>query len=144
VVSSDDDEKPKPPSSVGFSQAKKNPRPEFESKVRVIPQLLADDEDDLSIGAQLARAKKIRDVARKKKYIVPDNEVNFIQDLFLPPIDKWDPAYKSAVTSLPIPFNCWVDEPPELNDYMIPGLRKHGKQVRPGEPLTRLDHLLVE
>jgi hypothetical protein len=25
-----------------------------------------------------------------------------------------------------------VDEPPEMNDYMLPGLRKHGKQNRPG------------
>jgi hypothetical protein len=129
---------------VGFSQTKKKPKPEFKSKARVIRQILADDPDDLSIDAQLARAQKIRKVAKKKQYIVPDNEVNFIQELFLPPINKWDPAYKSTVTSLPILFNSWVDEPPELNNFMLPGLRKHGKQVRPGEPLTRLDHVLVE
>ncbi len=98
----------------------------------------------MSIEAQLARAQKIKSVAQKKKYIVPEKEATFLQDLFLPPIHKWDPAYKSTVTSLPILFNCWVDEPPEINDYMIPGLRKHGKQGKPGEPLTRLDHVLVE
>jgi hypothetical protein len=86
----------------------------------------------------------ISEVAKKKKYLVPQNEADFIQNLFLPPIHKWDPAYKSAVCSLPIPFNTWIDEPPEMNEYMLPGLRKHGKQNRPGEPLTRWDHVLTE
>jgi hypothetical protein len=58
---------------------------------------------------------------------------------------EWDPAYKPAVTSLPIPFNSWVDDPPELNDYMLPALRKSvNGPAKPGEPLTRLDHILVE
>jgi hypothetical protein len=140
----DDEEKPKPPSDAVFSQTKKKTKREFETKARAINQILADDPEDLSIDAQIARAQKIQAVARKKKYIVPDHEATFLQDLFLPPIHKWDPAYKSTVASLPIPFNCWVDEPPELNEYMLPGLRKHGKQGRPGEPLTRLDHVLQE
>ncbi len=140
----DDDEKPKPPPDAGFSQTKKKLKRDDESKARAIRQLLVDDAEDLSIEAQIKRAKKIQAVAKKKKYIVPKHEAEFLQDLFLPPIHKWDPAYKSMVTSLPVPFNCWVDEPPELNDYMLPGLRKHGKQGRPGEPLTRLDHVLQE
>jgi hypothetical protein len=58
---------------------------------------------------------------------------------------EWDPAYKLAVTSLPIPFNSWVDEPPELNDYMLPALRKNANDNgKPGEPKTRWDHSLVE
>jgi hypothetical protein len=132
LVRIDDDEKPKPPTDAGFSQTKKKAKKDFESKSRAIQQMLADEPEDLSIDAQLARAQKIQAVAKKKKYLVPDHKANFLQDLFLPPIHKWDPAYKSMVTSLPIPFNTWVDEPPEMNDYMLPGLRKHGKQNRPG------------
>jgi hypothetical protein len=100
----------------------------------------------LSIDAQLARAEKIRSVAKKKKYRVPKHEARFLQDLFLPPIDEWDPAYKSSVTSLPIPHNSWVDDPPELNDYMLPGLRNAGGRNASGfmEPQTRWDHILVE
>jgi hypothetical protein len=98
----------------------------------------------MSIDAQLARAQKIRAVAKMKKYLDPENEATFIQNLFLPPIHKWDPAYKSTVCSLPILFNCWVDDPPGINHYMLPGLWKHGKQTRPGEPFTRLEHILQE
>jgi hypothetical protein len=106
---------------------------------------LADDADDMSIDAQLARAEKIKAVAKQKKYKVPKHEVDFIQNLFLPPIHKWDPAYKSTVTSLPIPHNSWVDGPPELNEYMLPGLRNAGKNTGTSfEPQTRWDHLLVE
>jgi hypothetical protein len=144
VYVTDEDEKPKPPEEVGFSQTKKKPKQDFESKARVIRQLLADEHDDMSIEAQLARAQKIQAVAKRKKYLVPENEVNFLQDLFMPPILKWDPAYKSTVNSLPIPFYCWVDEPPEMNDYMLLGLRKQGKQTKPGEPLTCWDDLLLE
>ncbi len=58
---------------------------------------------------------------------------------------EWDPAYKPSVTSLPIPFNSWVDDPPELNEYMLPALRKNALgTLRPGEAQTRLDHFLVE
>jgi hypothetical protein len=46
---------------------KKKQKPEFESKARVIRQLLADDPDDMSIDAQLARAKKIKGKKKKKK-----------------------------------------------------------------------------
>ncbi len=129
---------------MGFSQTKQKRKRDFDSKAGVINQFLADDPENLSIDAQLARAQKIRSVAKKKKYVVSTSEAKFVQDLFLPPIHKWDPAYKAAVTSLPILFNCWVDKPPEINDYMIPGLRKHGKQNRSGEPLTRLDHILLK
>jgi hypothetical protein len=131
-------------SDATFSQTKKKPKRVFETKTRVIRELLEDDAEDLLIGAQIARAQKIQAVAKQKKYMVPKHEVDFIQDLFLPPIHKWDPAYKSTVTSLPIPFNSWVDESPEMNEYMLPGLRKHGKQGRPGEPFTRLGHVLQE
>jgi hypothetical protein len=142
----DEDDKPKPPTKAGFTKVKKKKRRDFETKARVIRQILADDEDDMSIEAQLARAEKIRSVAKKKKYHVPKHEVKFIQDLFLPPIDGWDPAYKSTVTSLPIPHNSWVDEPPELNDYMLPGLRNGAARNGNGysEPQTRWDHILVE
>jgi hypothetical protein len=145
VLADDDDGKPKPPPEAGFSSTKKKKRREYETKTRVIRQLLADDLDDQSIEAQLARAEKIQAVARKKKYKVPRHEATFLQNLFLPPIHKWDPAYKSMVTSLPIPHNSWVDEPPELNEYMIPGLRNASRSVGGTlEPQTRWDHLLVE
>ncbi len=62
-VRSDVDEKPKPPPDVGFSQTKPKQKKDFKSKSRVIRQLLADDPDDMSIDAQLARAQKIRAVA---------------------------------------------------------------------------------
>jgi hypothetical protein len=141
----DDDDKPKPPPEAGFSKTKKKKRREFESKTRVIRQILADDDEDMSIEAQLARAEKIKSVAKKKKYTVPKHEAEFLQDLFLPPIHKWDPAYKSTVTSLPIPHNSWVDEPPELNEYMLPGLRNASRNSGGYvEPQTRWDHLLVE
>jgi hypothetical protein len=142
----DDDGKPKPPTKAGFSTVKKKKRRDFESKSRAIRMILAEESDDLSIDAQLARAEKIQSVAKKKKYVVPAHEADFIQNLFLPPIDEWDPAYKSKVTSLPIPHNSWVDEPPELNDYMIPGLRNaSGRNAGTfGEPQTRWDHILVE
>jgi hypothetical protein len=125
---------------------KKKKRRDYESKSRVIRQILEEDNEDLSIDAQLARAEKIKSVAKKKKYLVPEHEKNFIQDLFAPTIDEWDPAYKSTVTSLPIPHNSWVDEPPELNDYMIPGLRNASGRSSSGfgEPQTRWDHILVE
>ncbi len=112
----------------------------------MIRQILEEDTEDMSIEAQLARAEKIQSVAKKKKYQVPKHEVSFIQNLFLPPIDEWDPAYKSKVTSLPIPHNSWVDEPPELNDYMLPGLRNGSARNASGftEPQTRWDHILVE
>jgi hypothetical protein len=58
---------------------------------------LAEDPEDQSIEAQLAHAKKIQAVARKKKYKVPKHEATFLQNLFLPPIHKWDPAYKSIL-----------------------------------------------
>ncbi len=145
LLSLDDDGKPKPPSDAGFSKTKKKKRRDFETKSRVIRQILADDADDMSIDAQLARAEKIKAVAKQKKYKVPKHEVDFIQNLFLPPIHKWDPAYKSTVTSLPIPHNSWVDGPPELNEYMLPGLRNAGKNTGTSfEPQTRWDHLLVE
>jgi hypothetical protein len=141
----DDDGKPKPLPDAGFSASKKRKRQDYETNARVIRQMLADDMDDQSIEAQLARAEKIRTVAKKKKYKVPKHEVQFIQNLFLPPIHKWDPAYKSTVTSLPIPHNSWVDEPPELNEYMLPGLRNASKgSGNSFEPQTRWDHLLVE
>jgi hypothetical protein len=101
------------------SRLKKKKRRDFETKSRVIRQILAEDADGLSIDAQLAQAEKIKAVAKKKKYKVPKHEAKFIQNLFLPPIDEWDPAYKSTVTSLPIPHNSWVYESPELNDYML-------------------------
>jgi hypothetical protein len=125
---------------------KKKKKRDYESKSRVIRQILEEDTEDLSIDAQLARAEKIQAVAKKKKYQVPKHEVTFIQNLFLPPIDEWDPAYKSTVTSLPIPHNSWVDEPPELNDYMIPGLRNAAPRSsgNSSEPQTRWDHSLVE
>lgn len=125
---------------------KKKKRRDFDTKSRVIRQILEEDADDLSIEAQLARAEKIQAVAKKKKYQVPKHEVAFIQNLFLPPIDEWDPAYKSKVTSLPIPHNSWVDEPPELNDYMLPGLRNAPAKSSGNfsEPQTRWDHTLVE
>jgi hypothetical protein len=145
LTSLDDDDKPRPPADAGFSKTKKKKRRDFESKSRVIRQILADDADDMSIEAQLARAEKIRSVARQKKYNVPKHEVDFLQNLFLPPIHKWDPAYKSTVTSLPIPHNSWVDGPPELNDYMLPGLRNASRNNGSySEPQTRWDHLLVE
>ncbi len=142
----DEDDKPKPPTKAGFTKVKKKKRRDFETKSRVIRQILADDADDMSIDAQLARAEKIQSVAKKKKYQVPKHEVDFIQNLFLPPIDGWDPAYKSTVTSLPIPHNSWVDEPPELNEYMLPGLRNGTNKNANGfnEPQTRWDHILVE
>jgi hypothetical protein len=60
-------------------------------------------------------------------------------------LTEWDPAYKLSVTSLPIPFNSWVDDTPELDDYMIPALRKNVAGAgRSNEPQTRLDHILVE
>jgi hypothetical protein len=146
LVCSDEDRKPKPPTKAGFTTVKKKKRRDFDSKARVVRQILAEDDEDLSIDAQLARAEKIQSVAKKKKYQVPVHEVNFIQNLFLPPIDKWDPAYKATVTSLPIPHNSWVDEPPELNDYMILELRNASGQNSGtyGEPQTRWDHVLVE
>lgn len=140
----DDDDKPKPPSTAGFSQSKKRPKRDYESKTRAIRHVLAEDLDDMSIEGQLARAQKIKEVAKKKKYTVPEHEAQFLQNLFLPPIHKWDPAYKPAVTSLPIPHNSWVDGPPELNDYMIPGLRHAPRSGWSTEPQTRWDHLLVE
>ncbi len=142
----DEDDKPKPPTKAGFTKVKKKKRRDFESKSRVIKQILADDADDMSIEAQLARVEKIQSVAKKKKYQVPKHEVDFIQNLFLPPIDAWDPVYKSTVTSLLIPHNSWVDEPPELNDYMLPGLRNGSARNANSylEPQTRWDHILVE
>jgi hypothetical protein len=142
----DEDGKPKPPTKGAYSQLKKKKRKDFETKSRVIRQILADDADDMSIEAQLARAEKIQAVAKKKKYKVPKHEADFLQNLFLPTIDEWDPAYKSKVTSLPIPHNSWVDEPPELNEYMLPGLRNAGGKGSGNfnEPQTRWDHILVE
>jgi hypothetical protein len=142
----DDDDKPKPPTKGGFTTVKKKKRRDFDTKTRVIKQILADETEDMSIDAQLARAEKIQAVAKKKKYHVPKHEVTFIQDLFLPTIDEWDPAYKSTVTSLPIPHNSWVDEPPELNDYMLPGLRNASGRSNGSfaEHQTRWDHTLVE
>jgi hypothetical protein len=146
VYLTDDDGKPKPPVKAGFSCVKKKKRRDFETKSRVIRQILAEDAEDLSIEAQLARAEKIKTVAKRKKYQVPAHEVEFIQNLFLPPIDGWDPAYKSMVMGLPIPHNSWVDEPPELNDYMLPGLRNAAARSSGNynEPQTRWDHILVE
>jgi hypothetical protein len=141
----EDDDKPRPPPDAGFSKAKKKIKRDHETKSRVIRQILAEEDEDMSIDAQLARARKIKAVAKKKKYTVPKHEAEFLQDLFLPPIHKWDPAYKSTVTSLPIPHNMWVDEPPELNKYMLPGLRNancNGNGY--SEPQTRWDHVLVE
>ncbi len=91
-IIADDDGKPRPPPEVGFSKTKKKKRREFESKSRVIRQILEDDADDLSIDAQVAQAEKIKAVARQKKYTVPKHEAEFLQNLFLPPIHKWDPA----------------------------------------------------
>jgi hypothetical protein len=145
LLDDDEDDKPKPPPTAGFSQSKKRPKRDFETKKRVIHQVLAEDLDDMSIEGQLARACKIKEVAKQKKYNVPDHEAQFLQNLFVPPIHKWDPAYKPAVTSLPIPHNSWVDDPPELNDYMLPGLRHASKnQGWSSEPQTRWDHHLVE
>jgi hypothetical protein len=142
---SEDDDKLKPPSDAGFSKTRKKPKRKQETKTRVIHQMLAEDLDDLSIEGQIARAKKIQAVAKPKKYKVPEHEATFLQNLFLPPIHKWDPAYKSTVTSLPIPHNTWVDGPPELNDYMVPGLRNATKNFAGySEPQTRWDHILVE
>jgi hypothetical protein len=68
--------------------------------------------------------------------------VLFIVGIWYP---EWDPAYKPSVTCLPIPFNSWVDDPPELNEYMLPALQKNGNESgRAGEPKTRWDHILVE
>ncbi len=64
----EDDDKPKPPSTAGFSQSKKRPKREYETKKRVIHQVLAEDLDDMSIEGQLARARKIKEVAKQKKY----------------------------------------------------------------------------
>jgi hypothetical protein len=75
---------------------------------------LAEDLDDMSIEGQLTRARKIKEVAKPKKYTVPDHEAQFLQNLFLPLMHKWDRAYKPVVTSLPIPRNWWVDGPPEV------------------------------
>jgi hypothetical protein len=144
-ITDDDDDKPKPPPDAGFSKTKKKTRKDQETKTRVIRQMLAEDLEDCSIEAQLARVQKIKAVAKKKKYRVPKHEAEFLQNLFLPPIHKWDPAYKSTVTSLPIPHNSWVDGPPELNDYMLPGLRNAFRNSNGfNEPQTRWDHVLVE
>ncbi len=145
LILTDDDDKPKPPPEAGFSKSKKKKQRDFETKSQVIRLILADDTDDMSIEAQLARAEKIRAVAKHKKYTVPKHEAEFLQDLFLPPIHKWDPAYKSTVTSLPIPHNSWVDGPPELKEYMLPALRNANRlQGVSSEPQTCWDHLLVE
>jgi hypothetical protein len=147
VISSydDEDDKPKPPPLAGYSTTKKRPRREFETKTPVIRQGLEEEVDDLLIEGQLAHAKRIKAVGKKKKYTVPKHEAEFLQNLFLPHIHKWDPAYKPTVTSLQIPHNSWVDGPLELNDYMIPGLRNAGLSSGwSSEPQTRWDHLLVK
>lgn len=85
-LDSDGERKPLPPSEAGYSQSKKKVRGDFDSKGRVIRQVLEEDPGDLSIDGLLARTTKIRSVAKKKKYKVPQHEATFLQDLFMPPI----------------------------------------------------------
>jgi hypothetical protein len=85
-VDTDGEKKPLPPSAAGFSQSKKKGRNDRDSKGRVIRQVLEEDLGDMSIDGLLARTKKIRMVAKKKKYKVPQHEATFLENLFLPPI----------------------------------------------------------
>jgi hypothetical protein len=85
-VDSDGEKKPQPPTEAGYSQSKKKARSDFDSKGRVIRQFLEEDPNDMSIDGLLARTSKIRTVAKKKKYKVPQHEATFLQNLFLPPI----------------------------------------------------------
>jgi hypothetical protein len=83
---SDGKKKPLPPSEAGYSQSKKKARNDFDSKGRVIRQVLEEDLGDMSIDGLLARTNKIRTVAKKKKYKVPRQEAEYLQNLFMPPI----------------------------------------------------------
>lgn len=85
-VDSDGKKKPLPPSTAGYSQSKKKGRNDLDSKGRVIRRVLEEDPGDFSIDGLLARTKKIRSVAKSKKYKVPKHEVTFLQNLFMPPI----------------------------------------------------------
>jgi hypothetical protein len=85
-LDSDGEKKPQPPTAAGYSQKKKANRPKTDSKGRVIRQVLEEDLGDMSIDGLLERTKKIRTVARKKKYRVPKHEADFLENIFLPPI----------------------------------------------------------
>ncbi len=86
-LDSDGERKPQPPNEAGYSQSKKKTnRPDTDSKGRVIRQVLEEDLGDMSVDALLERTKKIRTVARKKKYRVPKHEAEFLENIFLPPI----------------------------------------------------------
>ncbi len=87
---SDGERKPLPPSAAGYSQWKKKARNDIDSKGRVIRQVLEEDLGNMSIDGLLARTKKIRTVAKKKKYKVPKHEATFLENIFLPPIhSEW-------------------------------------------------------
>jgi hypothetical protein len=85
-VDSDGESKPKPPTEAGYSQSKKKARTKFDSKGRVIRQVLEEDPTDMSIDGLLARTSKIQTVAKRKKYKVPRHEATFLQELFMPTI----------------------------------------------------------
>jgi hypothetical protein len=85
-VDSDGETKPLPPSEASYSQSKKKVRNDYDSKGRVIRQVLEEDLGDMSIDGLLARTKRIRTVAKRKKYKVPKHEATFLQNLFMPPI----------------------------------------------------------
>jgi hypothetical protein len=85
-VDSDGEAKPQPPINASYSQTKKKARSDYDSKGRVICQVLEGDVEDMSIKGILERMKKIRSVAKHKKYKVPANEARFLEGIFLPPI----------------------------------------------------------
>ncbi len=103
-VDSDGEKKPQPPTEAGYSQSKKKLRNDFDSKGRVIRQVLKEDPTDMSLDGLLARTKKIRTVAKRKKYKVPKHEATFLQNLFMPPIHSGLICIQQLCDEVILPF----------------------------------------
>ena len=100
-------------------------RAEVQRKSAAVSSLLAAQSGaPVSLDGILEMMEQLEKVTENQPFEVPQTEVDFVQDLFLPRRKKWLPGYKQRILAIPIPLNTWIDEPPDFNPYMLRGLKK--------------------